>query len=119
MIRLTVRGPMAPLDPGVELTAYRIVQEALTNARRHAPGAPVDVELDYGPETLRVLVRDAGPGPAGADGGLGLLGMSERVAAVGGRLTAEPGGSGGFVVDATLPRVAIGRAPAWPETSHG
>ncbi len=56
-------GPAAPLDPGVELAAYRIVQEALTNARRHAPGAAVDVELRYSPESLRVRVRDNGPGP--------------------------------------------------------
>lgn len=119
MIRLTVSGRMAPLDPSVELTAYRIVQESLTNARRHAPGSPVDVELEYGAETLRVLIRDAGPGSVEAAGGLGLLGMRERVAAVGGRLAVESGRSGGFVVDATLPRVAVHRSPAWPETSHG
>jgi signal transduction histidine kinase len=63
--RLIISGPVAPLDPGVELAAYRIVQEALTNARRHAPGAAVDVELRYGAGTLRLRVRDNGPGPAG------------------------------------------------------
>ena len=62
--RLIISGPVAPLDPGVELAAYRIVQEALTNARRHAPGAAVDVELRYGADTLRLRVRDNGPGPA-------------------------------------------------------
>ncbi|WP_243726286.1 sensor histidine kinase, partial [Actinomadura rubrisoli] len=62
--RLIVRGRVAALDPGVELTAYRIVQEALTNARRHAPGAAVDIEVDYGQDTLVVTVRDNGPGPA-------------------------------------------------------
>jgi signal transduction histidine kinase len=62
--RLIVRGPVAPLDPGVELTAYRIVQESLTNARRHAPGAAVDVELHYTAEALYLRVRDNGPGPS-------------------------------------------------------
>ncbi|MDR8414034.1 sensor histidine kinase [Nonomuraea sp. 3-1Str] len=62
--RLILRGRPVRLDPGVELTAYRIVQEALTNARRHAPGAAVDVELHYTGEVLRVRVRDNGPGPA-------------------------------------------------------
>src|SRR5215475_5485 len=62
--RLIVRGPVASLDPGVELTAYRIVQESLTNARRHAPGAAVDVELHYTDDALRLRVRDNGPGPS-------------------------------------------------------
>ncbi len=66
--RLIISGPVTPLDPGVELAAYRIVQEALTNARRHAPGAAVDVELRYSAEWLRLRVRDNGPGPAGAVG---------------------------------------------------
>jgi signal transduction histidine kinase len=103
-VRLTVQGQVAPLPPGVDLCAYRILQEALTNTRRHAPGAPVDVELDYGADTLRLRVRDHGPGPAdGAGEGLGLLGMRERAIMVGGTLTAGPAGGGGFVVDAELP----------------
>ena len=61
--RLIVSGPPATLDPGVELAAYRIVQEALTNARRHAPGAAVDVELHYTDDALRLRIRDNGPGP--------------------------------------------------------
>jgi signal transduction histidine kinase len=61
--RLIISGPVTPLDPGVELAAYRIVQEALTNTRRHAPGAAVDVELRYSPQALRLRVRDNGPGP--------------------------------------------------------
>ncbi|WP_273699994.1 sensor histidine kinase [Actinomadura graeca] len=109
--RLIVRGRVAALDPGVELTAYRIVQEALTNARRHAPGAAVDVELDYTGETLVVSVRDNGPGPPQGAGpgaspggvGHGLLGMRERAAAVGGDLRTGPGPVGGFLVRATLP----------------
>src|SRR5262249_51217649 len=58
--RLILRGPPVPLDPGVELAAYRIVQEALTNSRRHAPGAAVDVELHYTGDCLRLLIRDNG-----------------------------------------------------------
>ncbi|WP_143229531.1 sensor histidine kinase [Actinophytocola xanthii] len=99
--RLIVSGPPVPLEPGVELAAYRIVQEALTNARRHAPGAAVDVELRYGTE-LRVRVRDNGPGPATA-AGHGLAGMRERATAVGGTLRAGPLTLGGFLVEAVLP----------------
>jgi signal transduction histidine kinase len=113
--RLILRGRPSTLDPGVELAAYRIVQEALTNARRHAPGAAVDVELHFTGTALRLLVRDNGPGPSTVDsmgghglggrglGGHGLTGMRERAAAVGGRLRAGAGGTGGFVVEATLP----------------
>jgi signal transduction histidine kinase len=113
--RLVVRGCVAPLDPGIELTVYRIVQEALTNARRHAPGAAVDVELDYAADALLVRVRDNGPGPSGAittdgssTGGHGLRGMRERAAAVGGDLRVGSAPVGGFLVEATLP--AAGRA---------
>jgi signal transduction histidine kinase len=103
--RLIVRGEVRRLDPGIELTAYRIVQEALTNARRHAPGAAVDVELCYTAEDLQVSVRDNGPGPAHQDGtgGHGLVGMRERAAAVGGELRTGPGRLGGFLVEASLP----------------
>jgi signal transduction histidine kinase len=121
--RLIISGPVAPLDPGVELAAYRIVQEALTNARRHAPGAAVDVELRYGAGTLRLRVRDNGPGPSGvpagsgpaADGaqaepvgdwqpaGHGLLGMRERAFSVGGSLYTGMAPGGGFLVEAVLP----------------
>ena len=59
-------GPVTEFDPGVELAAYRIVQEALTNARRHAPSAAVDVELCYADDALRLRVRDNGPGPEGS-----------------------------------------------------
>ncbi|MEU0809154.1 sensor histidine kinase [Streptomyces sp. NPDC005970] len=115
-VRLVVRGRIAPLEPGLELTAYRIVQEALTNARRHAPGAPVDVELHYAEGALRVTVRDIGPvtgpmspGPA-SGGGHGLLGMRERVAMAGGTLCTGHGPAGGFVVAAELPLRAAAAA---------
>ena len=106
--RLIVSGPIATLDPGIEVTAYRIVQEALTNARRHAPGAAVDVELRYGDGYLAVRVRDNGPGPTGpgsvaARSGHGLLGMRERAATVGGTLRTGPAPGGGFLVEARLP----------------
>jgi signal transduction histidine kinase len=105
---------MATLDPGLELAAYRIIQEALTNARRHAEGAAVDVELHYTAEALLLRVRDNGPGPPPASpspsttspGGHGLLGMRERAAAVGGELRAGAASGGGFVVEAMLPVAA-------------
>jgi signal transduction histidine kinase len=114
--RLIVSGPVAPFDPGVELAAYRIVQEALTNARRHAPGSAVDVELCYEDDALRLRVRDNGPGPplssssssvpsaSSAEGpGHGLLGMRERAATVGGSLRTGAASGGGFLVEAVLP----------------
>jgi signal transduction histidine kinase len=103
--RLILCGPPVTLDPGVELAAYRIVQEALTNARRHAPGAAVDVELHFADDTLRLRIRDNGPGPPPAlpADGHGLSGMRERVAAAGGELRAGRAAGGGFLVEATLP----------------
>lgn len=101
--RLIVSGPVGRLDPGIEVTAYRIVQEALTNARRHAPGAAVDVELRYGADDLAVRVRDNGPGPGADASGHGLLGMRERAATVGGTLVTGSAPGGGFLVEARLP----------------
>ena len=108
-VRLIVSGPVTSFDPGVELAAYRIMQEALTNARRHAPGAAVDVELRYERDMLRVRIRDNGPGPgdgvgaAAGAGGHGLLGMRERAATVGGSLRTGEAPGGGFLVEAELP----------------
>ncbi|MFI5894586.1 sensor histidine kinase [Actinoplanes sp. NPDC051513] len=104
-VRLIVSGPVEPLDHGIELAAYRIVQEALTNARRYAPGAAVDVELRYGQDELRVRVYDNGPGPSSVDGasGHGLAGMRERAAMAGGQVTAGPGPRAGFLVEAVMP----------------
>jgi signal transduction histidine kinase len=90
----------------VDLTAYRIVQEALTNVLRHAGPATATVRLIYGDDQLRVQVEDDGHrGVAGwpPGGGNGLLGLRERVAALGGRLEAGPRPVGGFRVLATLP----------------
>jgi signal transduction histidine kinase len=107
-IRLIISGWVAPLDPGVELAGYRIIQEALTNARRHAPGAAVDVELRYLGGQLHLRVRDNGPGPPPGQpgGGHGLTGMAERAAAVGGRLRTDYAPGGGFLVEAWLPATA-------------
>ncbi len=110
-VRFIVSGPAASLDPGVELAAYRIVQEGLTNARRHAPGAAVDVELHFTDDALRLRIRDNGPGPretaAGrglpAAAGHGLTGMRERAAAAGGELRTGAARGGGFLIEATLP----------------
>ena len=104
VVRLIMSGQAAQLDPGVELAAYRIVQEALTNARRHAPGAAVDVELRYADDALRLRIRDNGPGQAARyHAGHGLLGMRERAAAVGGSLQTGDARGGGFLVEAELP----------------
>jgi signal transduction histidine kinase len=102
-VRLILQGHAQPLAAGVDLTAYRIVQEALTNARKHAPGAAVDVDLRYEDNLLHLRVRDAGPGPSGVAGGHGLLGMRERAATVGGVVRSGAAEGGGFVVEAELP----------------
>lgn len=105
-VRLTISGGARPLPPSVDLAAYRIVQEALTNARRHAPAAHVDVRLHYGRDTLHVHVRDDGPGPPSSEtvgGGQGLLGMRERAAAVGGTVRTGQADGRGFAVAADLP----------------
>jgi signal transduction histidine kinase len=101
--RLIVSGRPATVDPGVELAAYRIVQEALTNARRHAPGAAVDVELRYASDALRLRIRDNGPGQSLKTDGHGLAGMRERAAAAGGDLATGAAPGGGFLIEATLP----------------
>jgi CheY-like chemotaxis protein len=120
--RLIVSGPPATLDPGVELAAYRIVQEALTNARRHAPGAAVDVELHFADNALRLRIRDNGPGPPAAQplasGGHGLPGMRERAAAAGGELRTGTAPGSGFLIEATLPAKAeMTWRPLFPQPS--
>ena len=105
-VRIEVSGDRpARIPEPVSLAAYRIVQESLTNARRHAPGAPVKIELSFRPERLTLAVENANSGPRHANGralGVGLLGMTERAAAVGGTVTAQPV-PGAFRVDADLP----------------
>ena len=99
------------LPPAVDLTAYRVLQEALTNVARHAPGATAEVAIDYRDAALRVEVLDSGaPRTSVQDvddlrqpSGYGLQGMAERVAAVGGTLHAGPRDGGGFAVRVDLP----------------
>ncbi|MFC9682089.1 sensor histidine kinase [Streptomyces sp. NPDC056948] len=104
-VRVAHTGTPGPLAPATELTAYRIVQEALTNSHKHASGAGAVVVLDYGVHSLRVTVTDDGrPGaPKGAGTGHGLIGMHERATAIRGTVTAGPRAEGGFQVIAELP----------------
>jgi signal transduction histidine kinase len=104
--RLDVRGDPVPLTPALDLCAYRIVQEALTNAIKHAGPASVRVIVRWSAAALDVVVEDDGSGPpagAGAAGGHGLAGMRERAALHGGRLDVGAGPAGGFIVHAHLP----------------
>ena len=104
-VRLIVHGSARRLDPGLELTAYRIVQEALTNARRHAPGGAVDIEVGFQPDALRLHIWNTGTdgGDRPPREGFGLLGMRERAALAGGTLRTGHSLLGGFVVEAVLP----------------
>jgi signal transduction histidine kinase len=100
---LEVEGEPLPVLASLDLTAYRIVQEALTNVRKHAGSAPTTVRLTWGSDTLGIVVRDHGPGPNGHGDGHGLVGMRERVRIHGGRLRTGPAAGGGFEVIAELP----------------
>lgn len=107
-VETRLEGDLAGLPPGVSLTAFRILQEALSNAMRHAPGSRVDVEVsrDDGVVWLGVVngpPSGAGRAPGLAGGGHGLVGMRERATALGGELTARPTPDGGFAVTAGLP----------------
>ncbi|GAA0932502.1 sensor histidine kinase [Nonomuraea longicatena] len=103
--KLTIEGHRADLPMAVDRTAYRIVQESLTNIARHADAATASVLIGYRPGALVIQVDDDGRAAPEAVPmpGVGLLGMRERVAALGGRLRAEPRGGGGFTVQAVLP----------------
>jgi signal transduction histidine kinase len=102
---LTIEGQRHDVPAAVDRTAYRIVQESLTNIARHAAAASASVQIGYRPDALAIRVDDDGratPATA-AMPGVGLLGMRERVTALGGRLRAEPRDEGGFTVQAELP----------------
>jgi signal transduction histidine kinase len=118
VIHARVLGAPRPLPPGVDLSAFRIVQEGLSNALRHASGATVWVDIEYAPNVLQLTVYNDRPdsdapkratksADVGGDGfaqaGHGLLGMRERVAMLGGTLTTTPTPEGGFLVRAVLP----------------
>jgi signal transduction histidine kinase len=105
-VTVDVDGTPAPLPPGLDLSAYRIVQEALTNALKHGGRAPTTVRVGYGPETLTIRVSNpAALAPAEADRriGHGLISMRERASLYGGALEAGPDPTGEFIVRATLP----------------
>ena len=103
-VDLRVEGTPRPVPLGADLSAYRIVQEALTNARKHAGEARATVTVRYGTEALEIEVADDGSGSGNGDGGgHGLVGMRERVALFGGELHAGPQAGGGFRVHARLP----------------
>jgi signal transduction histidine kinase len=102
-VEVTVDGPTAPLPAGIDLAAYRIVQESLTNVRRHAgPGATAAVTVERRPGSIVVRVDDTGAGAA-ASAGNGITGMRERVTTLGGTLAAGPRPGGGWRVRAELP----------------
>jgi signal transduction histidine kinase len=101
---LTIEGERTALAPGVDLAAYRIVQEALTNARKHAGPARAKVTVSYQGDVLELEVTNDGrAAPNGGGGGHGLIGMRERVALYGGTLEAGPRPAGGYTVRARLP----------------
>jgi signal transduction histidine kinase len=121
-VDLTVQGTPGPLAPSVDLTAYRIIQEALTNTVRHACAARAAVTLCYEPGFVTVSVTDSrrdgdtvpvvngtanglagGSAARARSGGFGLAGIAERVASCGGSLSVGPTGAGGFAVTARLP----------------
>ncbi|MEU9373433.1 sensor histidine kinase [Streptomyces sp. NPDC048255] len=105
-VTTAIAGIRRPLTPGVELTAYRIVQEALSNCLRHAPGSRVEVGLAYGPRDLHLCVANTPPTRPAAPSqgaGHGLLGMRERAGMLGGELAAGPRPDGGYEVSAVLP----------------
>jgi signal transduction histidine kinase len=119
-VRLTVGGARRGLSEETERTAYRVVQEALTNVLKHAPGADAEVVLAYVPGGVALAVSNGSPGDGGEGGGAerarrslpsggnGLVGMRERVTALGGTFAAEPTGEGGFRVECRL--TAMGAA---------
>jgi signal transduction histidine kinase len=103
-VELHVDGKPFPLPRGIDLSAYRIVQEGLTNALKHAHATDADVTVRYRPDELEIEVRDNGSGGATSDGlGHGLIGVRERVKIYGGKMTAGTAIDGGFVLSTRLP----------------
>jgi signal transduction histidine kinase len=103
-VELHYDGKPVPLPRGIDLSAYRIVQEGLTNALKHAHATDADVTVRYRPDELEIEVRDNGSGSATSDGlGHGLIGVRERVKIYGGKMTAGTSTGGGFVLSTHLP----------------
>ena len=103
-VELHIEGEPCPLPPAIDLSAYRIVQEGLTNALKHARAGQADVTVRYAPDELQIVVRDDGAGASpGNDPGYGLAGMHERVKIYGGEMSAGSENGGGFVLRTRLP----------------
>src|SRR5437870_666932 len=103
-VRLHVDGQPFPLPRAIDLSAYRIVQEGLTNALKHARASKADVTLRYEPDGVQLEVRDDGIGSATSDGlGHGLVGIRERVKIYGGEMSAGTANGSGFVLSTRLP----------------
>ncbi|HEX3290037.1 MAG TPA: histidine kinase [Gaiella sp.] len=103
-VQLHVEGERVRLPRAIDLSAYRIVQEGLTNALKHAHASRADVTVRYDPHEVRLEVRDdGGGGPKGNGNGYGLVGVRERVKIYGGEMTAGPADGGGFLLSARLP----------------
>jgi signal transduction histidine kinase len=106
-VELHVDGEPVPLPRAIELSAYRILQEGLTNALKHARATKADVTVRYEPHALQLEVRDDGLGSSTSDGlGHGLVGIRERVKIYGGEMTAGTANGGGFVLSTRLPLTA-------------
>jgi len=103
-VRLHVEGEPNPLPRAIDLSAYRIVQEGLTNALKHSHARQADVTVRYSPAEVELEVADDGAGPTSSDGmGHGLIGIRERVHIYGGDMSVEAAAAGGFVLTARLP----------------
>jgi len=111
-VELSVTGDGEEIPAGIQLAAFRIVQEALTNVRKHARATRVEVKVARAPGQLEVEVADDGRGPHGHSRGHGLIGMQERAALYGGTVKFGVRSDGGFAVEARLPVRANGRWPA-------
>ena len=119
-VELELTGSPRPLPPAVDLSAYRLLQEALTNVSRHAGPATVDVRVHYGDDGLDLTVVDDGIGSVSVSpraGGQGLVAMRERVALVGGTLEVGPRAGGGWSVSAHLPAAATDQTRSGTMTS--
>jgi signal transduction histidine kinase len=102
----TIVGDVRPAEPKTALALYRVVQEGLTNARKHANGSRVDVQLDFSlPDRIRLILRDDGVGAADTSGGFGLIGLRERVQLLGGEFNIQTQPGQGFRIEVNLPFV--------------
>ncbi|TPQ21423.1 sensor histidine kinase [Streptomyces sporangiiformans] len=117
-VEAVITGEATAVSTSHRLAIHRVVQEALTNARKHAPGALVEVAVSYGPPKSTVVVRNRpgnSSGSAPVASGFGLIGLTERVNALGGRLEFGPSGAGGWRVTAEIP---VGAGPSHADSSH-